>query len=530
MDNNFNNEMNNNRTQGTNSSANDSIFSDRYSSYGGNTANVPTGSQNYSGYSVSYNNRAYKSSDEAKKEESDFYNPYSYNANTEENVLSQSTSYSSLYDYSQAPQTNTNSGYTVSDFGGGKNKKKKKGSRIALGFVAIFCALIVAGGGFYVGTQYRLTKVDGEQAQTTASNSVANATTVKSSDDSGEFNSSITEVVENAMPSMVSINTIVKQSMNDPYSYFYGYLYGDDYNSGYETNASGSGIIIGQNEQELLVATNYHVVEDSSEIAVEFIDGESYSATVKGTASDNDLAVISVPIEDISADTLSKIKVAVIGDSTQLKLGEPAIAIGNSLGYGQSVTVGYISATDREVQITDKTMNLIQTDAAINPGNSGGALLNIKGEVIGINSAKYSDTSVEGTGYAIPISDAAPIINDLMNSTYNGESETPYLGIYGQDVPTAYQDRLGWPAGVYVSQVEDSSPAQLAGLQQGDIITAINGTNISSMEELQNVLAECKVGDTAELTVSRYENDKMKEGTLKATLIARSDVEEKYDR
>lgn len=430
-------------------------------------------------------------------------------------------SYSNPYDYTAAAPNNQRS-YEVKDFSG---TKKKKGGKKTLGIVAVFCALCLAGGGaFYAGAQYSINNIQNNQASA-ANTPVANASTVAATDDSGEFTSSITQVVESAMPSMVSINTIVTQSVSDPYSYFYGYMFGDDYSNTYETSASGSGIIIGQTDEELLIVTNYHVVEDSSEIDVEFIDGESYSAAVKGTAEDNDLAVISVPITDISADTLSKIKVAVLGDSTTLKLGEPAIAIGNSLGYGQSVTVGYISATEREVQITDNTMTLIQTDAAINPGNSGGALLNIKGEVIGINSAKYSDTSVEGTGYAIPISDATPIINALMNSTYVKE-ESPYLGIYGQDVPASYQERLGWPAGVYVSQVESDSPASLAGLRQGDIITSIKGTEISSMEELQSILAECKVGDTVELAITRMQSGKSTQDTLKATLIARSDAED----
>lgn len=433
-----------------------------------------------------------------------------------------SSPYTNPYESASTNNSAYQSNYTVNSF---SDKKKKKNGKKALAVASVFCALCLAGGGsFYAGAQYSINNIKNEQSAA-VNTSVPNANTVAASNDSGEITSNITQVVDNAMPSMVSINTIVKQSMNDPYSFFYGYMFGDGYENNYETSASGSGIIIGQNDEELLIATNYHVVEDSSEIAAEFIDGESYTATVKGTASDSDLAVISVPIADISADTLSKIKVAVMGDSTKLKLGEPAIAIGNSLGYGQSVTVGYISATEREVQITDKTMTLIQTDAAINPGNSGGALLNIKGEVIGINSAKYSDTNVEGTGYAIPISDATPIINSLMNSTYTSEEDSPYLGIYGQDVPVSYQERLDWPAGVYVSQVEKNSPASLSGLEQGDIITAINGTKITSMDELQQFLAKCKVGDAVELSVTRSQNGKMTQGTLKATLIARSDVE-----
>lgn len=423
---------------------------------------------------------------------------------------------------------NPYSQYQVSDFSGNDNKKKKSKSKKGMGIVAAICAVMLASGGaFYAGVAYNASTVEklGGNAQAATSN-VATANTVAVSDDGTEVSSTITQVVEEAMPSMVSINTITQTSANDTYSYFYNYIFGDDYDPTYETSSSGSGIIIGQNDEELLIATNNHVVEDSTTIAVEFIDGESYDATIKGTSADNDLAVISVKIADISSDTLSKIKIAKFGNSDDLKLGEPAIAIGNSLGYGQSVTVGYISAKDREVQITDRTMTLIQTDAAINPGNSGGALLNIKGEVIGINSAKYSDTSVEGTGYAIPISEAKPIIDGLMNSTFVSDDEKVYLGIYGQSVPDSYKERFDWPAGVYVSQIVDGSPASLAGLVQGDIITAIGGENVETMEELQSQLEKYAVGDKVEITVVRSDNDELKEAKLTATLIARGDVKE----
>ena len=308
------------------------------------------------------------------------------------------------------------------------------------------------------------------------------------------------------------------------YSYFYRF-FDEDFDNAYEVQASGSGFIISQNSDELLIATNNHVVEGANEITVEFIDGESYTATIKGTSPDNDLAVISVKLSDLSSDTLSQIKVATLGDSTKLKLGESAIAIGNALGYGQSVTVGYISATERTVQLSDKTMTLLQTDAAINPGNSGGALLNIKGEVIGINSAKYSDTSVEGTGYAIPISDALPIITDLMNSTYVPDEDKPYLGITGDSVPASYQERFDWPEGVYVSQITKGSPAELAGLQPSDIITAIDGTAVKSMTEIQDILSEHSVGDQIKLSVTRSARGKTEQGELTATLIARKDAE-----
>ena len=423
-------------------------------------------------------------------------------------------SYSSPY----SPQ------YTPNDFQ--PKKKSKSGKRWALSVAAICSALVISGGSFYAGAAYNANTNTTAAASTSASASqtIPSAATVSASGDGVEVSSTITEVVEQAMPSMVAINTITENSMSVSNPFFY-YMFGDDYNQTYETSASGSGIIIAQNDTELLIVTNNHVVDDADTISVQFIDGESYDAKVKGTSADNDLAVIAVDLSTIKADTLGQIKVATLGSSDNLKLGEPAIAIGNSLGYGQSVTVGYISAVNREVQISDRTMTLLQTDAAINPGNSGGALLNIKGEVIGINSAKYSDTSVEATGYAIPISDAEPIINDLMSEKYVSDDDKVYLGIYGQDVPESYQERFGWPEGVYVSQVTTGSPASLAGLQSGDIITSINGKNTKTMEDLQSILEGCKVGDKITLNVTHTEQDgHLKTGTLTATLISRGDA------
>ena len=425
----------------------------------------------------------------------------------------------SPYGYTQSASTPAPAAYTPNDF----KPKKKNGKRWALSVAAICAALVISGGSFYAGAVYNNSNTT---VQTTASTAqkVAAANTVSVSGDGTEVSSTITEVVEQAMPSMVAINTVTEESMSFANPFYY-YMFGDDYNQTYETNASGSGIIIAQYDTELLIVTNNHVVEGADKIAVQFIDDESYDATVKGTSADNDLAVLAVNISDISADTLGKIKVATLGSSENLKLGEPAIAIGNSLGYGQSVTVGYISAVEREVQISDNTMTLIQTDAAINPGNSGGALLNIKGEVIGINSAKYSDTSVEGTGYAIPISDAEPVINDLMSEDHVSDEDKPYLGVYGQSVPDSYKERFDWPEGVYVVQVTENSPAALAGLREGDIITDINGEKVETMEALKAVLEECKVGDKITLGVTRSDrNNEMKSAKLTATLISRGDA------
>lgn len=451
-----------------------------------------------------------------------YNNPYSY-----ENTQSTSQNSFTVPQYSQPGSSYSNpysaSEYTPNDF---KPKKKKGSKKIGLSIAAICAALIISGGSFYAGVSYFDHSNSNTAASTGSGNNavVANANTVSVSNDDSEVSNTVTQVVENAMPSMVAISTVSEEQVNDVYGYFYRYFLDEDFDNTYEVSASGSGIIISQNADELLIVTNNHVIEGANEISVEFIDGQSYTATIKGTAADNDLAVISVKLSDISADTLKQIKVATLGDSTKLKLGEPAIAIGNALGYGQSVTVGYISATERTVQLSDKTMTLLQTDAAINPGNSGGALLNVKGEVIGINSAKYSDTTVEGTGYAIPISDALPIINSLMNSTYVSDEDKPYLGISGDSVPASYQERFGWPEGVYVAQITSGSPAELAGLKAGDIITAINGTAVTDMTDIQNILSECSVGDKVELSVTRSANGKTESGTLTATLISRKDA------
>ena len=473
-----------------------------------------------------------------------YHNPYDHVSPAQQTVTptaaassyaAPSSSYTapSAYTASSAMPGSTSSGYsnpytpqyTPNDF---QPKKKKNGKKWALSVAAICAALVISGGAFYAGVAYNAGTSDGSGGLTSAtSQTVANGTTVNISQDNTTVSSTITEVVDQAMPSMVAINTITEESLSGAYGYFYHYMFGDDYDQTYETSASGSGIIIGQNDTELLIVTNNHVIEGADTIAVQFIDDQSYDATIKGTAADNDLAVIAVKLSDISADTLDKIKVATLGNSENLKLGEPAIAIGNSLGYGQSVTVGYISALEREVQISDRTMTLIQTDAAINPGNSGGALLNIKGEVIGINSAKYSDTDVEGTGYAIPISDAEPIINDLISGNTVSDEDKPYLGIYGQDVPEAYQDKFSWPQGVYVSQVTNGSPASLAGVQAGDIITSLNGEKVDTMDTLQSVLAKCKAGDKIAIEVYRTGKDSnsSETQTLTATLISRGDAE-----
>ena len=279
-----------------------------------------------------------------------------------------------------------------------------------------------------------------------------------------------------------------------------------------ESESAGTGIIISQNDSELLVVTNNHVVAGSDTLTVTFADGNSVEANIKGTDSEYDVAVVAVPLDSISEDTKKAISVATLGDSTELKVGEPAIAIGNALGYGQSVTTGVISALNRSVSETDQTtgettessVKLIQTDAAINPGNSGGALVNASGEVIGINSSKLVGDSVEGVGYAIPISDVSDLIENLMNQetkTKVAEADQGAIGIKGMSVSTEYSQQLNMPEGVYVSEVTKGGGAEKAGMTRGCIITGINGTTFSSMDDLQEQLQYYAKGDEVELTI-----------------------------
>ena len=287
-----------------------------------------------------------------------------------------------------------------------------------------------------------------------------------------------------------------------------------------ESTSLGSGIIIDQSDSELLIVTNNHVVEGADTLTVTFVDNESVEANIKGTDSARDLAVVAVPVDSIKDSTMEEISIASLGDSDELQVGEPAIAIGNALGYGQSVTTGIISATDRELDGFDG--KLIQTDAAINPGNSGGALLNANGQVVGINTAKINSSVAEGMGYAIPISDASDIITSLMNQetkTKVSEEEQGYLGITGVDVSDDSSEMYNMPTGVYIREVSKGSGAEQAGLAQGNIITAINGTTVDSMSTLKEQLTYYKVGETVELTVQVAANDgSYQEQTVSVTL------------
>ena len=306
----------------------------------------------------------------------------------------------------------------------------------------------------------------------------------------------VTAVVEEVMPAMVMIHNNYTASAS-----YFGYVQKE------EATASGSGIIVGENDSELLIATNYHVVEGADSLEVIFADDSTVEAAVKGTDSTMDLAVIAVMLDDISSETKDSIKVATLGSSETLKLGEPAIAIGNALGYGQSVTTGVISALDREVEITEgETQTFIQTDAAINPGNSGGALLNLQGEVIGINSNKIGGDTIEGMGYAIPISLAQPIIDKLMNEQTLikvSSEDRGYIGISGVSVTSDVSSYYGIPEGVYIADVNSGGGAEAAGLRKGDVITQFEGAEITSMDDLQTRLQYYAAGTEVTVTVMR---------------------------
>lgn len=320
----------------------------------------------------------------------------------------------------------------------------------------------------------------------------------------------VTDVVEEVMPSVVSINNYYTESGD-----FYGQTYSE------EAQASGSGIIVGENDTELLVVTNYHVVADANTLEVQFIDGETVEAQIKGTDSDVDLAIIAIPLDSLLDSTKESIAIAQLGDSDSLKVGEPAIAIGNALGYGQSVTTGVISAVNRELTVEDVTNTLIQTDAAINPGNSGGALLNVKGEVIGINSNKIGGDVIEGMGYAIPISEAIPIIEDLMTRETKvkvAEENRGYLGISGVDVTADVSEVYGIPEGISVQKVYEGTAAANAGLMKGDIITEFDGTTVRSMEELVTMLEYYAQGDTVKVVIMQLGDDGYESKTVELTL------------
>lgn len=328
----------------------------------------------------------------------------------------------------------------------------------------------------------------------------------------------VSQVVEEAMPAVVAVaSTAVYQTPDFGFGWFFG-----GGSQSYEVPSSGSGIIIGENDTELLIVTNNHVVQDTVSLKITFVDDAAVDAVIKGTDTDTDLAVISVPLDQIPQETKEKIAVARLGDSDGLKVGQGVIAIGNALGYGQSVTVGYVSALNREIKTSDgNTRVLLQTDAAINSGNSGGALLNMKGEVIGINAAKYSSTEVEGIGYAIPVSSVQDILDELMNRKTRSEvaeEKRGYLGIQGTTVDEDAAAAFGMPKGVYVYKILKDGAAADSQLREKDIITKLDGMTVKSMQELQKLLKGYEAGETIELLVQRQEDGQYKEIQIPVTL------------
>lgn len=419
-------------------------------------------------------------------------------------------------------------GYTTYQMGGstGNNTEpknpKKHGGYFRKAVVSVSLGLffgLFAGIGFYAvqqGTGMLKTGTD-----TAVVDEVTSEAATESSQSTPQLATNVTyvesdvsDVVEKVMPAMVSIVNNFTETAN---------VFGQQYTQ--EEAASGSGIIVGKTDDELLIVSNNHVVESADTLNVTFIDGSEAQAQVKGLDSDMDLAVIAVSLNDLSDDTKNAITVATLGSSDDLKLGEPVIAIGNALGYGQSVTNGIVSALNREITLENgATGTFIQTNAAINPGNSGGALLNMNGEVIGINSNKIGGTAVEGMGYAIPITSASPIIADLMERqtrTKVAEDEVGYIGISPQEVTSQISQMYNMPEGIYVVSVEEGSAAANAGIMKGDIITKFDGSSISSYSDLQKMLQYYAAGDSATITVQRPQNGEYVSIELNLTLGSR---------
>ena len=438
------------------------------------------------------------------------------------------------YHYTNTPEQQTPTPAPVHP-----RKKNSSAARIAKRAGAIALSAVLFGGvasGTFLGVNYAAgyrnnastaASTESASAQTTTSSSslLKSTTPVSTSTSASSGSLDVSGVAESVMPSIVSITNKSVQEV--------------------ESTSVGSGIIIGKNDTELLIVTNNHVVEGADTLSASFIDNSVYEATIKGTDSDNDLAVIAVPLASISDDTMSQIAVATIGDSDSLKVGEQVVAIGNALGYGQSVTTGIVSATNRTLSSSDSSDSnslissqvttteiptYIQTDAAINPGNSGGALVNMNGEVIGINSAKLASTEVEGMGYAIPITRVSNIIEELMNETTRtkvADSEKSSIGIAGITVDSNINAAYGIPAGVYVASVTQGSGAEAAGIRKGDVITKFDGKTVSTIQELKEKLQYYAAGETVSITVqSPGEGGTYTEKELSITLSSAQSSEE----
>lgn len=397
-----------------------------------------------------------------------------------------------------------------------KNRKKKKNKSKENGvYLVVFIFVVIILGALVIAlNNVGLLKIGNLESVSPKKKVQLNYTNTNNTKKEGVYITDVSDVVEEVMPSIVAITskTLVSSGRYGP-SFFGTEQY---------TEGAGSGIIVSQTDTELLILTNNHVVEGTDTLSVQFVDEKSVDATIKGTSERKDVAVVSVNINSIEKDTLEKIKIATIGDSSTLKVGNGIIAIGNALGYGQAVTTGVVSAIDREVSIDGIKNKMIQIDAAINGGNSGGALLNSSGEVVGINSAKYSSSSslsqasIEGMGFAIPISDVKDLIETLMNGEKEPEAGT--IGIEGVIVTESQSKTLNVPIGFYISKVTSGSGAEKAGLEMGNIITKIDGHKVEELSDIQNVLYEKKKGDKVTLTISYQEKNNYQEKEVEVTL------------
>lgn len=423
--------------------------------------------------------------------------------------------------------------------------QKKAGTTIALAVIFGLVAAVVFQAANFAADRFLNTGKSSVQIKTTDSVDLQETASDDSTADkvlSDSENGTVAAVAQASMPSVVAITTVSVQEIPS----FFGYS-----SRQYKSASTGSGIIVGDNDDELLIATNNHVVDGATTLSVCFIGDDvanaetetvnagdngdlnvedAVSAKIKGTDADNDLAVVAVKKSDIPEDTLNQIKIAQIGSSDDLAVGQQVVAIGNALGYGQSVTSGWISALNRTISTDDGTNStgLIQTDAAINPGNSGGALLNMKGELIGINSAKYADSAVEGMGYAIPISKAKPILEELMNRETREKvdsSKKGYLGVSLANLTTEAIEMYNMPTGAFVRSVEDDSPAQVAGICKGDIIVKFDGQKVSDGDDLLDKLQYYKSGERIEAVIARATNGEYEENTIELTLGTRPDNE-----
>lgn len=556
MDNNYYNNSNNNNTNSnsnynnnnSNNSNNNSSnqYSDSFYSY--------NNQQNHGNQNNTQNDSTASQAGGYGSTQSSIYggqnNSYGSGYGTTQNN-SQSTNYGSTQNYNQSAgygstrnnsqsygygnqngsygTYGSNTGYQSNGANGtayGSNPKpeKKKKERKPGGFgkqlakCAAFALVFgLVAGGVMTGVNYASGKVLGttnagnvQASLTTGDDSTVQPTAISSS----YVATDVSDIVDEVMPSIVAITNVSQTE----YQSFWGQ------SKTYESTSCGSGIIVSQDKEYLYVATNNHVVEGANSLTVTFANDDTVSAEIKGTDPSTDLAVVKVALSSIKDDTMSAIKVATLGSSDTLKVGESCIAIGNALGYGQSVTTGVISALNREVSVSDSssstnyTAELIQTDAAINPGNSGGALLNTAGEVIGINSVKYSDTSVEGIGYAIPMDTAKPIIEELITNEKVDESNSAYLGIVGVDVTSDVAKTYNMPTGVYVAQVMEGAAAEQAGIQKGDIITKFDGKDVTSMEELSSNMQYYAAGTTVDVVIERSSNGQYEEQTISVTL------------